>query len=893
MLDINDTAQLNGTVTDEGLPDPPASLTLAWVTTSGPATATFGDAGAATTTVTFSGTGGYRLGLTTNDGELESVGEITVAVNQPPVNVAAVVSAGADQNVFLGQGVSLNGTVADDGLPNAPGAVTTTWSKFSGPGTVTFGHGAAVDTTATFSVAGTYVLRLTADDGERTTSDDVTITVSSSVAAWAPFMPGGGGGIMDVVPALGDTSGLIWYCGCDVSGGPFRSRDGGKTWTDVAGSIRVSSGAFLGQQGNRNMIASDPTDVNRVYVAFLPMGCLARGVYNHEGVYRSDNQGDTWTELTTANARAISRGTLIVDNAGRVFGFPALSTAMYVSSDHGNNFTQRTAPFQSRDGDHTAGCGALTGGSGAMIVSCAPNNRIFYADPTSTTKGVWRTDNQGVNWIRITSLDGRACSDIACHPNDNNRILAAMRNGSRLEIWVSSNNGTTFTKDTVDIATAGTSESGQGGIAINHAGVALAWPHGAFRDSRPSARSTSNGDLGSWSTFVPSRVAGGNYVYQGNADTNSHRFIASPAPAVNRWVACNLTNIIISEDNGATWKQYARGIGVINALGLVIDSTQPNVALLISRDVGMARTANGGITWTDVNGPSGPKIPDTYGVAQDPTLPTRWYRVRRNPDANPQCVFEQSLDRGINWTTLSAPPGFALGAASGPQISIIVDPNNANVIYVGWAKTSPGVQGLYKSNDRGANFSLVANSTKLTNVIRVGRNLYGFSAFESSGTGGKFLKYNMDTGAWRRLGSFDSVTGFAVHPNNDQIMWVCDGAVARTALGSATKGKLFKSMNGGSSWTLVQRNGKDFTPHKIYIDPNNTNVMLMASYYEDPDGTFHGIQFSKNAGVTWTDLPSQLPHATMALGGFVYGGVPGRVYGVTATLGVFRLDGLY
>ncbi|HET7292040.1 MAG TPA: hypothetical protein VFM88_06425, partial [Vicinamibacteria bacterium] len=57
-------------------------------------------------------------------------------------------------------------------------ALTTTWSKLSGPGSVTFGNASAVDTTASFSVAGTYVLRLTASDSVLGSSDDVTIVVN-------------------------------------------------------------------------------------------------------------------------------------------------------------------------------------------------------------------------------------------------------------------------------------------------------------------------------------------------------------------------------------------------------------------------------------------------------------------------------------------------------------------------------------------------------------------------------------------------------------------------------------------------------------------------------------------------------------------------------------------
>jgi hypothetical protein len=76
-----------------------------------------------------------------------------------------------------GATVSLDGSVADDGYPNPPAATSVTWSRVSGPGTATFGDAGAVDTTATFTVAGTYVLRLTATDGQATTTDDVTVIV--------------------------------------------------------------------------------------------------------------------------------------------------------------------------------------------------------------------------------------------------------------------------------------------------------------------------------------------------------------------------------------------------------------------------------------------------------------------------------------------------------------------------------------------------------------------------------------------------------------------------------------------------------------------------------------------------------------------------------------------
>jgi RHS repeat-associated protein len=96
-------------------------------------------------------------------------------VNQPPV-----VNAGPDQTITLPlNSVTLNGTATDDGLPI--GVLTTQWSTVSGPGVVTFSAPASLQSTATFSGAGVYILRLTASDDELTSSSNVTITVISNI----------------------------------------------------------------------------------------------------------------------------------------------------------------------------------------------------------------------------------------------------------------------------------------------------------------------------------------------------------------------------------------------------------------------------------------------------------------------------------------------------------------------------------------------------------------------------------------------------------------------------------------------------------------------------------------------------------------------------------------
>lgn len=167
------TASLAGTVTDDGLP---AGVTpvVSWSVVSGPGTVVFADSNAPATTASFSRGGTYVLRLTANDSILIGQDEVTVTVIQP--NQAPIVSAGADQTITLPNSATLNGSVSDDGIPTS--AVTTTWSRVSGPGTVTFGNPNVTVTTATFSAPGEYVLRLTAGDSQLSASDDVTVTVN-------------------------------------------------------------------------------------------------------------------------------------------------------------------------------------------------------------------------------------------------------------------------------------------------------------------------------------------------------------------------------------------------------------------------------------------------------------------------------------------------------------------------------------------------------------------------------------------------------------------------------------------------------------------------------------------------------------------------------------------
>ena len=131
-------------------------------------------------TVTATVTGGAYL--------VSAPASATVTIADDDINNAPVISlvspTTASIAISTGVGLLLEATATDDGKPLAPGVLATTWSKVSGPGTVTFGSANQVSTTAQFSIAGTYVVRFTAHDGELLTSTDVTVRVGSVIAPW-------------------------------------------------------------------------------------------------------------------------------------------------------------------------------------------------------------------------------------------------------------------------------------------------------------------------------------------------------------------------------------------------------------------------------------------------------------------------------------------------------------------------------------------------------------------------------------------------------------------------------------------------------------------------------------------------------------------------------------
>jgi hypothetical protein len=101
------TAQvsLDATVTDDGLPNPPAAVSVTWSRLNGPGNVTFGNANTVDTTANFTVSGVYTLRLSAGDGALTTTDDVTITVN--PAAVAGAERMGMNTSKVYGWGTHI------------------------------------------------------------------------------------------------------------------------------------------------------------------------------------------------------------------------------------------------------------------------------------------------------------------------------------------------------------------------------------------------------------------------------------------------------------------------------------------------------------------------------------------------------------------------------------------------------------------------------------------------------------------------------------------------------------------------------------------------------------------------------------------------------------------
>ena len=236
--------------------------------------------------------------------------------------------------------------------------------------------------------------------------------------------------------------------------------------------------------------------------------------------------------------------------------------------------------------------------------------------------------------------------------------------------------------------------------------------------------------------------------------------------------------------------------------------------------------------------------------------------------AVPSLVDAQGLDaerlEGISWRSIG--PGFVTGRIADVEI----DPRNTNVWYVATA-----FGGLWKTENRGVSFTpifdegpsftlcCVVIDPKNSDVIWLGT---GENHSQRSAHFGDGVYKSTDAGkTWNRMGleTSEHIGKIVIDPRNSNVVYVAAQGPLFSAGGERG---LYKTTNGGRTWTAVLTISENTGVTDIVLDPKNPDVIYASAYQRRRHvgqaiggGREAGIHKSTNGGRSWTKLTSGLP----------------------------------
>src|SRR5712692_2892514 len=625
-------------------------------------------------------------------------------------------------------------------------------------------------------------------------------------------------------------------------GGFFKSTDGGLTWRDSPELRNEALLSMTQSESNHNV--------------------LVVGTFN--GIYRSNDAGETWTALPTSSTPGLVHvESLAVD--------PRDTNVIYAGTFY--------LPYKSTDGGRSWRLikNGIIDDSDIFTLDIDPRNANHII--ASACSGIYESRDAGENWSKIKGIpsQSRRTRFILQHPSIPGLIFAGTTEG----FWRSAKGGdnnswmvTTSRQLEINSITVHPRRPDTIYIGTNNYGVMV---------------STDGGK-----NFIPS-----NNGYSG-------RFVNSIAPdreTAGRIYATTINTttgggfFFVSNDGGASWSPSMRNMPPrLIGYSILQDESNGNV-IYLGTNLGMYRSVDRGASWAPlatrklpasapvrkrpVRGRANRSGSATTTVVRPTVKPISGDIVRRAQEALERAGYDVGVSDGqLGPRTVVAikrfqsdrylPPNgqlddatiAALGVSSSnssvsvaPRVESISDPINALVQFRD-RSGHPGMlaatnNGLYRTLDpaqgwdrlsygRGLDSRTTSISTSAQNpsVILVGTATSGVLVSRDSGE------------TWEQVSGVPITSAVNVIVQDQQ----------RSAfVYVGTKQAFYLSHDGGEHWS--RRGGNlpfgDFT--SILINPHNSNEIFAGNAYQNDQNAEYGggVYRSADGGATWARIDSR------------------------------------